>query len=319
MSDPTVLVTGGAGFIGSHLCRRLMEEGYGVRAIDNLHSNYVRRLKEHNLSELASTGFEFTEGDICTEDLDAIMEGCGHVVHLAARAGVRPSLEDPVGYATANITGTIRVLEAAVRQGVPKVVFASSSSVYGNDTPVPFSESYGNVRPISPYGWTKLAGEKLCRLYHDMHGIDVTALRFFTVYGPGQRPDMAIHRFIGAAFRDEEVVLFGDGTTSRDYTYVDDIVRAVVAVMELDTGYEVINLGNSSPIGLSGLLDVISDATGRELRTRSEPLPRGDMLRTHADLGKARRLLGYSPSTTLEEGVARQVEWFRDMMSRGVL
>jgi UDP-glucuronate 4-epimerase len=319
MPGPTVLVTGGAGFIGSHLCRRLTDDGHEVRAIDNFHSNYDRRLKDHNLSGLASTGFEFTEGDICTEDLSALMEGCACVVHLAARAGVRPSLEDPVGYATANITGTIRVLEAAVMQGVPKVVFASSSSVYGDDTPVPFSESHDDVRPISPYGWTKLAGEKLCRLYHDMNGIDVTALRFFTVYGPGQRPDMAIHRFIRAALRDEEIPLYGDGTTSRDYTYIDDIIRAVIAAMDLDTGYDVINLGNSSPIGLAGLLEVISEATGRELRTRTEPLPQGDMLRTHADLAKARRLLGYTPSILLAEGIANQVEWYRDMMSRKVL
>jgi len=319
MPDQTVLVTGGAGFIGSHLCRRLMGEGYRVRAIDNFHSHYNRQLKEHNLSELVSAGLDFTEGDICTEDLDPIVEGCSRVVHLAARPGVRPSLEDPTDYATNNITGTIKVLEAVRRQGVPKVVFASSSSVYGNHTPVPFSESHVDVRPISPYGWTKLAGEKLCRLYHDMYGIDVTALRFFTVYGPGQRPDMAIHRFIRAAFRDEEIVLFGDGTTSRDYTYVDDIVRSVAAAMDLDTGFDIINLGNSSPIDLAGLLDVISDATGRELRTTRGPLPQGDMLRTHADVGKAKRLLGYSPSTPLADGVAREVEWFKDMMSRGIL
>jgi len=319
MPDQTVLVTGGAGFIGSHLCRWLMEEGYRVRAIDNFHPHYIRQLKEHNLSELASTGFEFTEGDICTEDLDAIMEGCSCVIHLAARPGVRPSLKDPADYAVTNINGTIRVLEAAHRQGVPKVVFASSSSVYGNDTPVPFSESHWDVRPISPYGWTKLAGEKLCRLYHDMYGIDMTVLRFFTVYGPGQRPDMAIHRFIKAAFNDEEIVLFGDGTTSRDYTYVDDIVRSVAAAMDLDTGFDIINLGNSSPIDLAGLLDIISDATGRELRTKRGPLPQGDMLRTHADVEKAKRLLGYSPSTPLADGVAREAAWFKNMMSRGIL
>ena len=316
----TVLITGGAGFIGSHLSRRLLDDGAEVRALDNFLPNYDLTLKRHNVSMLSGhDGYTFIECDILGNDLDPLVDGCDAVVHLAARAGVRPSLEDPGRYAATNIDGTVRLLEAVRRCDVERVVFASSSSVYGDSTPVPFSESHPDPRPISPYGWSKLAGEALCRLYHDLYGIHIVALRFFTVYGPGQRPDMGIHRFIAAAETGATIEMYGNGSTSRDYTYIDDIIAAIGRALDLRPGFEVINLGNSSPVTLSELIGIIERVTGHRIRTVRKPIPTGDMLRTHADVARARRLLGYRPSTPLVEGIRAQVEWYRSMAAGGLL
>jgi UDP-glucuronate 4-epimerase len=317
-----ILVTGGAGFIGSHLCEALLAAGHEVLAVDNLDPFYDPRVKRRNLEPLREAGsFRFVEADV--RDLarmeaavaDAGGEGVGAVVHLAARAGVRPSIQEPVLYTQVNLDGTAAVLELARRLGVSRFVFGSSSSVYGNNAKVPFAESDPVEQPISPYAATKRAGELLCHTYHHLYGMSVVCLRFFTVYGPRQRPDLAIHKFARLMAEGAPVPLYGDGRTERDYTYVDDIVAGVRAAIDFTAAapgaFEIINLGESQTVPLVRLIDLLASSLGITPRIERLPPQPGDVVRTFADIRKARDLLGYAPTTPIEMGIPRFVEWFK--------
>lgn len=309
-----ILLTGGAGFIGSHLAERLISLGHLPLIIDELNDFYSPEIKRRNLAEIQARGaVEFVEADIC--DLARLKELFERhqpetIVHLAARAGVRPSLEQPLLYERANVQGTLSLLETARQFETRKFVFASSSSIYGTTSQVPFSESEANPNPISPYGVTKLAGEKLCYCYSQLYSLPAICLRFFTVYGPRQRPDLAIHKFARLIQAGQEIPRFGDGNSLRDYTYIDDIVDGIVAAVELETQFEVINLGNSHPVSLTEMIQLLEEKLGKRARIRVQDFQPGDMPFTHADLGKARRLLGYNPKVAFEEGLSRFVSWF---------
>ncbi|MFO7871915.1 MAG: GDP-mannose 4,6-dehydratase [Kiritimatiellia bacterium] len=309
-----VLVTGGAGFIGSHLSERLLERGDEVAALDNLNDYYDPALKISNLQKARTSElFTFIEGDILDGDLlENIFDSRKFdvVVHLAARAGVRASLSSPVLYEKVNCGGTLTLMEAVRRHGIRRVVFASSSSVYGGRREVPFSEDARVDNPLSPYAATKVAGELYCRNYHRLYGISVTALRFFTVYGPRQRPDMAISKFTRLIDKGRPVPFFGDGTTERDYTYYTDIIDGVVASIDRDLGFEIINLGESETTTLSEMVKLLEDALGRKAELDFQPAQPGDMRVTCADVSKAGELLSYNPSTSMDEGIGRFVEWY---------
>lgn len=312
-----VAVTGAAGFIGSHCCRALLDAGHAVSGLDNFDPFYDRRIKEHGLAELfPRDGFRFLEGDI--RDRDAVREavaGCDAVLHLAARAGVRPSIEEPLLYTSINVDGTAQLLESCREHGVRSFVFGSSSSVYGDVTEPPFREDAPAVTPISPYAATKRAGELLCQVSSHLHSMRIVSLRFFTVYGPRQRPDLAIHRFTKLLAAGATIQQYGDGRSERDYTHVDDIVRGVLGAVEWvrqpGAAYEIVNLGGSQTVRLTRLIELIADALG--VRPAIEYLPEqpGDVRRTCADISKARRLLGYRPSVPIETGVRAFVDWFR--------
>jgi UDP-glucuronate 4-epimerase len=317
-----ILVTGAAGFIGSHVCERLLAGGHEILALDNFDRFYSPAAKRRNLEACSGhPRFRLLEADI--RDVDGIEAylavdgpaGIDAVVHLAARAGVRPSIEAPLLYSRVNVEGTAAMLELARRRGIRRFVFASSSSVYGNNRKVPFSETDPVDRPISPYAATKQAGELLCHTYHHLYGLSVVCLRFFTVYGPRQRPDLAIHKFTRLMSEGSPIPMFGDGTTERDYTYIDDILQGVEAAMELtaapDPLYEIVNLGESRTTSLRQLVELIASALGVEPRIDRLPLQPGDVERTYADISRARALLGYAPSTPVEEGIPRFIEWFR--------
>ena len=313
----TVCVTGGAGFIGSHLVDRLLAAGDRVVVLDDFDDFYDPREKERNLAShqddarLAVLREDIRDRDTVAAAFDRHRPEV--VVHLAARAGVRPSLADPVGYADVNVTGTAVLLDAARRAGVRRFVFGSSSSVYGLNAKVPFSEDDPLDHPASPYAATKIAGEALVRAFCHLYGFEAVALRFFTVYGPRQRPDLAIRKFAERILRDEPIELYGDGTSSRDYTYVDDIVDGVIAAMEVPLArFEVVNLGGASPVQLSTLVAKIERALERPARIVRLPDQPGDVPRTYADVGRAERLLGYRPRVDLDEGLARFVRWLRD-------
>ncbi len=321
-----VVVTGGAGFIGSHLCQRLVEEGHRVFAVDNFDPFYDPADKRRNLAALLPLdGFRLVEADI--RDLPGMESalcsagagGADVIVHLAARAGVRPSIQEPVLYSQVNLDGTTAVLDLARRLGTSRFVFGSSSSVYGNNEKVPFSEDDPVEHPISPYAATKRAGELLCHTYHHLYGLSVVCLRFFTVYGPRQRPDLAIHKFTRLMAEGAPIPIFGDGSTERDYTYVDDIVQGVLGAMEYagahPGSFEIVNLGESQTVSLGRLVGLLADALGVAPRIERLPLQPGDVMRTFADVGKARRLLGYTPTTDIEVGIALFVEWFRQKKS----
>jgi UDP-glucuronate 4-epimerase len=310
-----LLITGGAGFIGSHVAQRLLDEGHAVSIIDDLNDFYDPALKRANLAALGlAAGSGFHHADICdTARVAEIVsrEKPDALIHLAARAGVRPSLRDPVLYERVNVLGTVNLLEACRNTGVGKMVFASSSSIYGIANRVPFSEEDLVNLPISPYAATKIAGEKLCFTWSHLYGLKVVCLRFFTVYGPRQRPDLAIRKFTGLISRGEKIPVFGDGSTGRDYTFIDDIVAGVRAALDHDTRYDVFNLGNSSPVTLSALIGLLEGALGRKAVIERCPEQPGDVPITYADISKAQRLLGYRPSTPLAEGIAKFVDWFR--------
>ena len=314
-----VLVTGGAGFIGSHLVERLLGEGgWRVEVVDDFNDFYDPALKRRNVApHLSRPGFRLHEADIRDRAaLDRLFRDAPFdcVVHLAARAGVRPSLAEPLLYAETNITGTLNLLELAREHRVRQFVFGSSSSVYGENEKVPFSEDDPVNRPISPYAATKAAGELLCHTYSHLWGLRCVCLRFFTVYGARQRPDLAIHKFARLISAGRPVPVFGDGTTRRDYTYIDDIIAGVRAAMDYEaTGFEVINLGESRTGSLSELIGLLERELGREARVDRQPLQPGDVPQTFADIEKARRLLGYNPQTEIEDGIRRFVEWFRSM------
>ncbi|MBD0381577.1 SDR family NAD(P)-dependent oxidoreductase [Paenibacillus sedimenti] len=312
-----VLVTGGAGFIGSHLVDTLLADGMQTLVIDNFDDYYDRKVKEKNISgHLSSPHYELVEADIRDRNrMEHIFEQWKPeiVVHLAAKAGVRPSLEIPHEYVDVNLAGTVNLLDASVKNGVSKFIFASSSSVYGLNEEVPFSESGPTLKIASPYGATKAAGEALCQSYSHCFGLPIAALRFFTVYGPRQRPDLAIHKFARKMARNEPITLYGDGTTSRDYTYVSDIVSGIRKSMELHArDYEAFNLGNDNPTSLLALVHLLEDAMNTKALIDWQPLQIGDVPKTWADYHKAQSMLGYSPSTNLETGIKHFVEWLRE-------
>ena len=310
------LVTGGAGFIGSHVCERLLGQGHSVTVVDDLNPFYEPALKQENLDSLAKTGgdrFQFKNCDITERPaIDSVFTGTrfDQVIHLAARAGVRPSLEQPALYQRVNVEGTVNILEAARSNGVPKFVLASSSSVYGVNSKVPFSESDPIFSPISPYAASKLACEALGHVYHYLYGLDIVMLRFFTVYGPRQRPDLAIHKFAKLMHARKPVPVFGDGSTARDYTYVDDIVDGVMACTTRNFGFEIFNLGESHTTTLAQLIELLQKALGIEARIDRQALQPGDVPITFANVDKARRELCYKPSTSMEDGLEKFADWF---------
>lgn len=317
-----VLITGAAGFIGSHLVEALVRRGGEVIGIDNFDPFYPRAMKEGNLAEMGTLpGFTFHEQDMLdVEALQARLTPDTVIVHLAAKAGVRPSLADPVGYARANVTGTAAVIEAARRAGVSRFVFGSSSSVYGDSTPVPFREDAVAIEPVSPYAATKRAGELFLDSVAPIYGFRAASLRFFTVYGPRQRPDLAIHAFARKMMKGETITLFGDGTQARDYTYCDDIVAGVIAATlwteTAPIGVEAFNLGGNRSIPTGDMVAEIAGALGIEPKIQWGPMQPGDVQRTAADLSKSGSVLGYGPKTPFPEGIRRFVRWFREAYGR---
>ncbi|MCK4414294.1 MAG: NAD-dependent epimerase/dehydratase family protein [Candidatus Eisenbacteria sp.] len=310
------LVTGVAGFIGSHLAARLLAEGIGVRGIDDFDPYYDRSLKQRNLAPLrAEPGFQWQEGDLGSVPLAPLLAGVDVVYHLAARPGVRHSWGAPFAdYVRINITATQRLLEALRETPVARLVFASSSSVYGEQVGGETPES-ATCLPISPYGVSKLAAEALVRAYHASYGLPGIALRYFTVYGPRQRPDMALHRFVRALLEDRELVLFGDGTQTRDFTYVDDVVAATLAAARVGRPGMVYNIGGGSPASLNDLLAILERVTGRPPRVRREARPAGDPQATRADTRRAREELAFQPTVSLEEGLRRMTGWMTELLA----
>jgi UDP-glucuronate 4-epimerase len=314
------LVTGGAGFIGSHLTRRLLERGDRVTVLDDFNDFYdPARKRENSAPFLDRAAYRLVEGDIRDQALvDGLFarERFDAVVHLAARAGVRPSLREPVLYEEVNCIGTLRLLEAARRHGPEIFIFGSSSSVYGINEKIPFAEDDEVNRPISPYATTKRTGELLCFNYHHLYGLRTACLRFFTVYGPGQRPEMAIHKFTDLLWRGEAVPLYGDGSSRRDYTYVDDILDGLVAALDLAPGFEIVNLGGADTTSLLDLVHWIAGELAVEPRIDYLPAQPGDVPITYADVSKAARLLGYAPKVPIREGLRRFVSWYRERAER---
>ena len=311
-----VIITGGAGFIGSQTAEALLKRGDTVSVIDAFDFGYDPKHKEHNVSLLSKfDGFRLYRGDIRDRTLLQKMfsdKTPDVVVHLAARAGVRPSLLEPDSYTDINITGTLRIMETMREFGCNRLVFASSSSVYGSRTKGPFRETDNVDTPASPYAATKRAGELFCANYHYLYNMQCTCLRFFTVYGPRQRPEMAIHLFADKIRRGEEITMFGDGSSIRDYTFVDDIVCGVVAAIDNPIGFEIINLGNCSPIRLDKLIAKISAAVGKDPIIRRLPDQPGDVPMTFAEVSKAKTLLGYAPDTPLDHGLKVFVNWMNE-------
>lgn len=317
-----IFLTGAAGFIGSHVSQALLEQGNEVLGIDDLNDYYNPAWKKENLAKLENfTNFTFEKIDIRRQEaVEASLSKFQPqvVVHLAARAGVRASIKEPVLYQSTNVGGTLHILEAIRKAQVKtshpiKLVFASSSSVYGNQKKVPFSETDPCNHPISPYAATKKAGEMLCHTYAKLYQIPTVALRFFTVYGPAGRPDMAPWLFTEAILKDQVIKQFGSGESRRDYTYIDDIVKGVVAATELERRWEVINLGNNQPVSLVDFIKTLEKVIGRKAQIKQVVMPPGDVQQTYAQIDKARELLGFEPSTSLEEGLQKFVEWFQEV------
>lgn len=309
-----VLITGGAGFIGSTLADKLLKNGDKVFVIDNFNDYYDTNIKESNVANnLANPNYKLYRCDIC--DREVVPEIFSKnkidiVVHIAARAGVRPSLDNPLEYVRSNIDGTVNILENMRKNNCKKIVFASSSSVYGNCKADKFSEDLKVTEPISPYAATKSACEQFLYTYSKLYGIQAVCLRFFTVYGPKQRPDLAIRKFIELIERGEPIPVYGDGTTMRDYTYIDDIITGICSAIEYNkTNYEIINLGGGSPVTLSEMIETIEKVLGKKAEINRMPMQPGDVDKTVSDISKACRLLNYSPSTTFEAGIRKFVEW----------
>ena len=310
-----VLVTGGAGFIGSHLVERLIRDGHDVTSVDNLDDYYPPRLKRLNmLQALPSHQLRWVWGDIADRDLmDKLARDQDAVMHLAARPGVRRSIDEPGRYAEVNVTGTINVLEASRRARVGHVVVGSSSSVYGVSPDIPFHEESSRLLPASPYGASKLAAEQFCRGFQHLHGIPVTCLRLFTVYGPRQRPDMAIHRFVAGITAGRPITIFGDGRARRDYTYVDDVVDGLMLAIARPNGFQIYNLGTTETISLADLIGTLEHALGMRAVLDPQPDQPGDVPITYANIDRAAKDLGYRPRVAIDEGVRRFVAWFKDL------
>lgn len=311
----TILVTGCAGFIGSHVSQALLDKGYKVVGVDNFDNFYSREIKENNLANFSDhVNFKFLELDLRRrESFVQISSDIKAVIHLAAKAGVLPSLKDPKAYIEANIIATNNLLNFMNEKGIKKMLFASSSSVYGNNKKIPFSEKHSVDEPISPYAFTKRSCELMNYNYHKLYNLDVVNLRFFTVYGPGQRPDLAIHKFFNLIGQDKPIQMYGDGSTARDYTYVEDTVSGILAalnyIFQNKEVYEIVNLGNNAPIELKELIDVIYKVSGKEPNIQREAMKPGDVDITYADISKAQKLFGYNPQTTFEEGVRKFKKW----------
>jgi UDP-glucuronate 4-epimerase len=311
-----VLVTGGGGFIGSSVAEQLIRMGREVVCVDDFNDYYNPQVKWRNISALIPDPRFHVEVVSITDAaaLGAIFArySIHEVIHLAARAGVRPSLRQPVLYEQVNVQGTLHLLELSRQYGIRRFLFGSSSSVYGMSARVPFREDDPADRPISPYAATKRAGELLCHTYHHLYGLPVVCLRLFTVYGPRQRPDLAIHRFTRALYEGREITMFGDGSSARDYTYITDIVAAIIAALDIEPppGYEIINLGSSTPIMLRDLIHLLERVLGRQARIRREPAQPGDVPLTYAGIEKAETLLGWHPRVSIEEGIENFVAWF---------
>ncbi len=316
MLNRKILITGGAGFIGSHLVERLLAEGNRqVVVVDNFNDFYPAEIKRANVSAfLDNPQFRLYETDICDgENLRKVFaeNEFDAIVHLAAWAGVRPSLLNPKLYTQVNVGGTLNLLEAAKDFGVKQFVFGSSSSVYGINCKIPFSEDDKISRPISPYAATKAAGELLCHTFSHLYDIRTVCLRFFTVYGARQRPDLAIHKFSRLIWEEKPIPVFGDGTSQRDYTFVDDIIQGVCAAIDYDkSDYEIFNLGESQTIELSKLIELLEENLGKKAIIERKPMQPGDVPVTFADISKARELLGYNPQTKIEDGISKFTDWF---------
>ena len=317
-----ILITGGAGFIGSTLADKLLKLSTSFQnninnkiiIIDNFNDYYSPELKDLNIKHnLANPDYKLYRGDICDRNLvNKIFKNheINCVIHIAARAGVRPSLEDPLEYVRSNIEGTINILEAMRKNNVKKIVFASSSSVYGNCKAEKFTEDLKVTEPISPYAATKSACEQFLYTYSKLYDMQALCLRFFTVYGPRQRPDLAIRKFIELIEQDKPIPVYGDGTTMRDYTYIDDIVNGIMSAIDYDkTPYEIINLGGGSPVTLNEMITTIEKVMGKKAKIERLPMQPGDVDRTVSDITKARLLLNYNPQTTFEEGIRKFIEW----------
>lgn len=324
-----ILVTGGAGFIGSHVCERLIGEGYGVCIVDNMNNFYNVKLKENNIhciervaknraGEVAEV-LHFYNVDITnTGELNAVFEKheFSAVIHLAAYAGVRPSIEDAPLYTRVNVNGTVNILECMRKYGVRRLLFASSSSVYGNNVKTPFSEEDFVDYPISPYAVTKKAGELICYTYHHLYGINTACLRFFTVYGPRQRPDLAICKFTKLIYDNKEIPFYGDGSTRRDYTYITDILDGVFKAIDWTRSkkklFEVFNLGESQTVSLSELIFQLEISIGKKAMLHYMPLQQGDVNITYADISKSRRILGYEPKVLFKNGIDLYIKWYKE-------
>jgi UDP-glucuronate 4-epimerase len=317
-----LLITGGAGFIGSHFSERMLERGHSMVCLDNFNDFYDPAIKRRNIQPLLTQpDYRLIEGDILdTTLLRRIFEGdrFDAVVHLAARAGVRPSIQEPGLYQRVNVEGTVNLLELSVKHRIPKFLFASSSSVYGKNSKVPFSENDPVNCPLSPYAATKCAGELLAYTFHVLYGMSVHCLRFFTVYGPRQRPDMAIHKFTRLIAEGKEIPLFSNGTSRRDYTFIFDILDGMEKSLERCNGYAIYNLGESRTIELRYLIGLIEQAMGKHAKVKFMPDQPGDVPITHADVSKARRELGYDPKVSIEDGIPRFIHWFLDMFESKV-
>ena len=308
------LITGAAGFIGSHLCERLLAEGWIVVGIDNFNDFYDPQIKRNNICDcLKDENFQLIEADIRDGQAmeNAIGEDVQIIVHLAAMAGVRLSIAQPLLYADVNINGTMVLLESAKKHKVNKFIFGSSSSVYGNNEKVPFSEDDNVDFPISPYAATKKAGELICHTYHHLYGMSITCLRFFTVYGPRQRPDLAIHKFAKLIEQDKPIPIYGDGSMMRDFTYIDDTLNGIIAAMSKCNGFNIYNLGESQPITVNDLIMEIENALGKKAARQYQPPQLGDVERTYADITKSAKELGYNPKTSIQAGLASFVSWLR--------
>lgn len=310
-----ILITGGAGFIGSRVADLLLEQGRDVVVLDDFNDYYDPRFKRENIAELERNDrFSVVEGDIRDRELVVGLfdrERFDGVIHLAARAGVRPSIQEPLLYVDVNEMGTVVLLEAARQTDCNTFVFGSSSSVYGTNSKVPFSEKDPITQPVSPYAATKRAGELLCHTFHHLFGMHIACLRFFTVYGPRQRPEMAIHKFTAKMLRGESIPRFGDGGSARDYTYIDDIAVGVVKTLETDFPWEILNLGGSRTTTLSRLIELISESAGVEAKIEELPDQPGDVPITYADVSHAKSVLGWEPQVPIEEGIQRFVDWYR--------
>lgn len=325
----TILVTGGAGFIGSHLSERLLKEGNKVLVIDNFNNYYDPSIKRNNVEEVKKTciennisldNYKVFEGDIRDNEFlkEVFSNKIDSIMHLAAMAGVRPSIEDPSLYYDVNITGTVNLLERCREAGVKQLVFASSSSVYGNNEKVPFAEGDRVDNPISPYAATKKSGELLCHTYHHLFNMNIACLRFFTVYGPRQRPDLAINKFTSLILEDKEIPFYGDGTTSRDYTFIEDIVSGIVASINyINTGeriFEIFNIGGDKTVSLIEMVETIEEVLGKKAKLNRLSMQAGDVNRTCADIRYSNKILGYVPKTSFKDGIIKFVKWKKNKM-----